>query len=53
VKGKLALVRVDHNLPMHDGDVTDDPRIRASMPTILELADAGAKVLLLAHFGRP
>jgi phosphoglycerate kinase len=53
VKGKVALVRVDLNLPMHDGAVTDDTRIRASMPTILELADAGAKVLLLAHFGRP
>jgi phosphoglycerate kinase len=53
VKGKVALVRVDLNLPMQDGAVTDDTRIRASMPTILELADAGAKVLLLAHFGRP
>jgi phosphoglycerate kinase len=53
IKGKVALVRVDLNLPMQDGAVTDDTRIRASMPTILELADAGAKVLLLAHFGRP
>lgn len=53
VKGKVALVRVDLNLPMQDGSVTDETRIRASMPTILELADAGAKVLLLAHFGRP
>jgi len=53
VKGNVALVRVDLNLPMQDGAVTDDTRIRASMPTILELADAGAKVLLLAHFGRP
>jgi phosphoglycerate kinase len=51
--GKVALVRVDLNLPMHDGDVTDVTRIRASAPTILELADKGAKVLLLAHFGRP
>jgi phosphoglycerate kinase len=51
--GKVALVRVDLNLPMQDGAITDDTRIRASMPTILELADKGAKVLLLAHFGRP
>ncbi|MBW8752688.1 MAG: phosphoglycerate kinase [Sphingomonadales bacterium] len=53
VQGKVALVRVDLNLPMQDGAVTDDTRIRAAMPTVLELADKGAKVLLLAHFGRP
>ena len=53
VKGKVALVRVDLNLPMADGAVTDLTRARAVAPTILELADAGAKVLLLAHFGRP
>lgn len=53
VSGKVALVRVDLNLPMQDGSVTDDTRVRASMPTILELADKGAKILLLAHFGRP
>lgn len=51
--GKVALVRVDLNLPMHDGAVTDDTRVRASAPTILELAAKGAKVLVLAHFGRP
>jgi len=51
--GKVALVRVDLNLPMRDGDVTDTTRIRAAKPTILELAEKGAKVLLLAHFGRP
>ncbi len=53
VRGKVALVRVDLNLPMTDGAVTDLTRARAVAPTILELADAGAKVLLLAHFGRP
>ena len=51
--GKVALVRVDLNLPMDGVRVTDDTRVRASAPTILELADKGAKVLLLAHFGRP
>lgn len=53
VTSKVALVRVDFNLPMKDGAVTEDTRVRAVAPTILELADKGAKVLLLAHFGRP
>ena len=53
IDGAVALVRVDLNVPMDDGDVTDVTRIRAAAPTILELADKGAKVLLLAHFGRP
>src|SRR5688500_18297651 len=53
VTGKVALVRVDLNLPMADGRATDLTRAEAVAPTILELADAGAKVLLLAHFGRP
>ncbi|MFT4056765.1 MAG: phosphoglycerate kinase [Novosphingobium sp.] len=53
VTGKVALVRVDLNLPMQDGAVTDDTRIRAAAPTVLELSEMGAKVLLLAHFGRP
>lgn len=53
VKGKVVLLRVDLNLPMQDGAVTDLTRAQAVAPTILELADAGAKVLLLAHFGRP
>ena len=51
--GKVALVRVDLNLPMKDGSATDVTRVEAAKPTILELADKGAKVLLLAHFGRP
>ncbi|WP_336986629.1 phosphoglycerate kinase [Altererythrobacter aquiaggeris] len=53
VTGKVALVRVDLNMPMDGGSVTDTTRVQAAAPTILELADAGAKVLLLAHFGRP
>ena len=53
VTGKVVLVRVDLNLPMQDGVVTDETRIRASAPTVLELSEKGAKVLLLAHFGRP
>ncbi|MGZ3172312.1 MAG: phosphoglycerate kinase [Croceibacterium sp.] len=53
VRGKVALVRVDLNVPMSDGRATDLTRIEAVAPTILELSDAGAKVLLLAHFGRP
>ncbi|MCJ2181638.1 phosphoglycerate kinase [Novosphingobium sp. 1949] len=53
VAGKVALVRVDLNLPMQDGVVTDETRIRAALPTINDLTAKGAKVLLLAHFGRP
>ncbi|TYC86864.1 phosphoglycerate kinase [Novosphingobium sp. BW1] len=53
VAGKVALVRVDLNLPMQDGLVTDITRIRAAVPTITDLCARGAKVLLLAHFGRP
>ena len=53
VKGKRVLVRVDLNVPMADGKVTDATRIERVAPTILELSDKGAKVILLAHFGRP
>jgi phosphoglycerate kinase len=52
-RGMRALVRVDLNVPMADGEVTDDTRLRATLPTVTELADKGAIVLLLAHFGRP
>ena len=53
IKGQRALARVDLNVPMADGRVTDETRLRALLPTVLELSDKGAKVLLLAHFGRP
>ena len=51
--GQVALVRVDLNLPMKEGSASDVTRVEAVKPTILELAGRGAKVLLLAHFGRP
>lgn len=53
VAGKAVLVREDLNVPMADGKVTDDTRLRAAVPTLAELADKGARVLVLAHFGRP
>jgi phosphoglycerate kinase len=53
LKGKRVLVRVDLNVPMEDGRVTDATRIERVLPTIREIADAGGKVVLLAHFGRP
>jgi phosphoglycerate kinase len=53
VKGKRVLVRVDLNVPMHDGKVADVSRIERNAPTIIELADRGAKVILLSHYGRP
>ncbi|MEO8722658.1 MAG: phosphoglycerate kinase [Sphingobium sp.] len=53
IAGKAVLVREDLNVPMQGGQVSDDTRLRAAMPTINELSDRGAKVLVLAHFGRP
>jgi len=51
--GKTALVRVDFNVPMENGKVTEDTRLRVALPTINRLRDAGARVALLAHFDRP
>ncbi len=53
IAGKRVLVRVDLNVPVKDGKVTDATRIERVAPTILELSKKGAKVILLAHFGRP
>ena len=53
VKGKRVLVRVDLNVPMNNGDVSDATRIAAAAVTINEIADKGGRVILLSHFGRP
>lgn len=51
--GKTALVRVDFNVPVEDGRITDDTRLKVALPTIEKLQKSGAKVALLAHFDRP
>src|SRR5208282_3426098 len=53
VKGKRVLLRVDLNVPMENGKVSDATRIDRVLPTIMEIADKGGKVILMAHFGRP
>ncbi len=51
--GKRVLVRVDLNVPMENGRVTDGTRLDRILPTLRDIAEKGGKVILLAHFGRP
>ena len=53
VAGKTVLVRVDFNVPMRDGVISDDSRIKAALPTLILLKDGGAKIVICSHFGRP
>ena len=53
VKDKRVLIRVDLNVPMEGGRITDNTRIRAAVPTIAAITEKGGKAILLSHFGRP
>ena len=53
-KGKRAIIRVDFNVPLNEkGEVTDDTRIRAAMPTVKKVLAGGGSVILMSHMGRP
>ncbi|HIM08533.1 MAG: phosphoglycerate kinase [Gammaproteobacteria bacterium] len=53
LSGKTVLIREDYNVPIKDGVVTSDVRIRATLPTLKQVLEAGAKIILVSHFGRP
>ncbi|MDN5763930.1 MAG: phosphoglycerate kinase, partial [Microlunatus sp.] len=53
LKGQRVLIRCDMNVPLDGATITDDGRIKASLPTLNQLREAGAKVIILAHLGRP
>lgn len=53
LSGKTVLIREDYNVPVKDGEVTSDVRIRATLPTLKEILEAGAKIILVSHLGRP
>ena len=53
LKNKNILIRVDMNVPIHNGQVTDSTRLSRAVPTILEVLEKGGKPILLSHFGRP
>jgi phosphoglycerate kinase len=53
LKGKRVLMRVDFNVPMEGGKITDDKRIKASLPTIKYVLEQGASLILMSHLGRP
>jgi phosphoglycerate kinase len=53
LRGKRVLIRCDLNVPLDGGTITDDGRVRASLPTLTQLRDAGAKIVVMAHLGRP